>query len=189
MIDEKKLEWKESGRSELYKTLVFTVEQINSISPEGDKKSFVNLDASDWVIVIPVIQYENKKEFIMVKQWRHGAGKVSIEFPGGVAEKEETPEQAAARELCEETGYKAHTLIHLGSVSPNPAIMSNHVHFFAAEDLENTGITCLDEDEYVNLEIMNAQDVFYKMGHGEFIHSLMCTALLLYIQKNPNFIL
>ncbi|MDR1748404.1 MAG: NUDIX hydrolase [Spirochaetaceae bacterium] len=190
MIDEKRLKWKESWRSDVFKTPVFTVQKILSISPEGRGREYITLDAPDWVIVIPVLKNAGtgKPDFVMVRQWRHGAGQMSAEFPGGVMEKNEKPETAAGRELLEETGYRAGKMIHLGTVSPNPAIMSNRVHFFAAEELEDTGATSPDEDEYVNTEIMPGSEVFRKMGHGQFIHSLMSTALLLYLQQNPSLI-
>ncbi|MDR2897873.1 MAG: NUDIX hydrolase [Spirochaetaceae bacterium] len=190
MANEKKLKWKESVRSDLFKTPVFTVQKILSISPEGRGGEYITLNAPDWVIVIPVLKNAatGKPDFVMVRQWRHGAGEICTEFPGGVMEKNEKPETAAGRELLEETGYRAGKLVHLGTVSPNPAIMSNRVHFFAAEDLTDTGETSPDEDEYVNTSILSGAEVFKKMGHGDFTHSLMSTALLLYLQHNPALI-
>ncbi len=187
MVDEKELKWTESGRSDLFKTPVFTLQKILSVSPEGKSGEYITLDAPDWVVVIPVLKNAEtgKPDFVMVRQWRHGAGQICTEFPGGVMEKNETPETAAARELLEETGYRAGKMISLGTVSPNPDIMSNRVHFFAAQELEDTGSTSPDEDEYVNTEIMPGTEVFRKMGHGQFIHSLMSTALLLYLQYTP----
>jgi hypothetical protein len=66
--------------------------------------------------------------------------------------------------------------------------MSNRVHFFAAEELKDTGETSPDEDEYVNTLILSGAEVFKKMGHGDFTHSLMSAALLLYLQHNPSLI-
>ena len=80
----------------------------------------------------------------MVKQWRHAHNGLSIEFPGGVINKDEEPEIAANRELEEETGYKAGKLTYLGCANPNPALMRNRVHFFVAEDLQGNGEQNLD---------------------------------------------
>jgi hypothetical protein len=68
-------------------------------------------------------------------------------------------------------------------MSPNPAIMTNRVHFFLAEDLRNTGNRNLDADEYVDVEIVPAETVIRDMGKPPYLHSLMAAALMLYLQR------
>ena len=60
--------------------------------------------------------------------------------------------------------------------------MSNTVHFFLAEDLNRTGPQELDEDEYVNVEIVPWERVLNGMGKAPYIHALMGTAMALYLQ-------
>ena len=95
----------------------------------------------------------------------------------------EKPEEAALREMLEETGFTAKKIYHGATVSPNPAIMSNHCHFFIAEDLQDTRETHLDEDEYVTVERIPVQTVQERMGQPPFIHALMMAALFAYQQK------
>jgi 8-oxo-dGTP pyrophosphatase MutT (NUDIX family) len=118
----------------------------------------------------------------MVWQWRHGARELSLEFPGGVFEPGENPEQAAARELYEETGYKPQKIKKIGEFSPNPAMMSNRVHFFLAENLQGKGKQELDEYEFVDVVTVDIDEVNKGMGTPPFIHALMGTALMLYHQ-------
>jgi hypothetical protein len=61
--------------------------------------------------------------------------------------------------------------------------MSNRVHFFLAEDLENTEKQDLDEDEFVEVAMVNASEVFQNMGQPPYIHALMGSALTLYLQQ------
>ena len=68
----------------------------------------------------------------MVRQYRHGAGQLTLETPGGLIDPGETPAEAAARELLEETGYAADEIVSLGAVNPNPALFSNRLHGFLA---------------------------------------------------------
>jgi 8-oxo-dGTP pyrophosphatase MutT (NUDIX family) len=143
------------------------------------------MDCPDWAIIVPVVDDSQGKKFVMVRQWRHGSREISLEFPGGVFEPGEDATEAAARELREETAYKAGKMRKMGECSPNPAIMSNRVHFFLAEDLYNTGKQNLDEDEYVEVELVNIRDVFRGLGRPPFIHALMGTAFALYLQKTP----
>jgi 8-oxo-dGTP pyrophosphatase MutT (NUDIX family) len=137
----------------------------------------------DWVIVIPVINTPNGKQFVMVWQWRHGSKTLSLEFPGGVLEPEENPQDAAIRELYEETGYKPDKIEKIGEFSPNPAIMSNKVHFFLAENLTGGNTQNLDDDEYVEVVLIDTEDVFKNMGKEPYVHALMGAALSLYNQK------
>ncbi|MBO5137890.1 MAG: NUDIX hydrolase [Spirochaetaceae bacterium] len=174
------LEWKEKSSKELLQTKVLSVTERTSTSPEGSEGKYIVLDAPDWVIVIPRLL--NPSRFLMVKQWRHGSKSLSTEFPGGVIDVGEKPEQAAHRELLEETGHKANKLTHLGSFSPNPAIMSNKVHCFLAEELTSFGTQDLDPDEYVEYFVMEEETVFQNMGSSDFPHGLMVAALELYRQ-------
>lgn len=175
---DEKLIWRQGEKRLLLKTPVLNLTSVESTSSDGLKGDYIVMDAPDWVIVIP----DAGEHFLMVKQWRHGENALSIEFPGGVIEPNEKPEVAAARELKEETGFVAGKLVKLGAMNPNPALMSNHVHIFAAFDLQPTGKQHLDEDEYVNYFEMSKKDVYAKMGNTEFPHALMSSALLLYRQ-------
>lgn len=173
-MSDEKLKWNEKNMRELLKTPVLTVNEIESSSPKDENGKYIVMTAPDWVIVIPEIN----GNFLMVKQWRHGNKSLSIEFPGGVINEGEKPEVAAKREMEEETGYKAKKITYLGSANPNPALMRNKVHFFAAVDLESTGEQHLDEDEFVEYVQIPCEEVYAKIGSEEYPHALMMSALL-----------
>ncbi|MDR0759859.1 MAG: NUDIX hydrolase [Treponema sp.] len=183
--------WNETSRKDLFKTRIFTIQERVCVSPDGEAGMFSVMDCPDWAIVIPLLNppggrgeagcLEASGSFVMVRQWRHGSQTLSLEFPGGVFEKGEDPEAAAARELLEETAYAPGRILKLGEMSPNPAIMTNRVHFFLAEDLRDTGNRNLDADEYVDVEIIPVETVMRGMGKPPYIHSLMATALMLYV--------
>jgi 8-oxo-dGTP pyrophosphatase MutT (NUDIX family) len=174
--------WTEEERREVFKSRIFTVWEHNCRAPNGGRGVFTTLEAADWAIVVPVRETSQGREFIMVRQWRPGAGELSLEFPGGVFERGEDGAAAAARELWEETAYQAGKIQKLGEMSPNPAIMANRVHFYLAWDLRDTGKGNPDADEFVAVELVPEDRVFREMGKPPFIHALMASALALYSQ-------
>jgi 8-oxo-dGTP pyrophosphatase MutT (NUDIX family) len=175
--------WKEAGRKEVFNSRVFSVRDTESISPEGKKKVFTIIDAPDWVIVVPVIKSAGGLQFLMVRQWRHGSQELSVEFPGGVIEQGESDALGAARELEEETAYRAGKLIKMGDMSPNPAIMSNRVHYYLAEELSALESQNLDEDEFVDAELIPVEEVIQNMGKPPYVHALTAAALALYLGR------
>lgn len=183
IMNDKNLIWTEEESKKVYDCRIFSIRESVCKSPDNERRTFTVIDASDWAITIPLIHGKQGRQFVMVRQWRHGAQTLSLEFPGGVFEPNENPEQAAARELQEETGYKPQKIQKIGEMSPNPAIMTNRVHFFLAEDLINTGKQELDNDEYLDIVLTDADEVIKNMGRPPYTHALMGTALSLYLQK------
>jgi ADP-ribose pyrophosphatase len=195
-MEEKRLVWNEKERKKILDCNVFSIWESFCSPPEdgvngansvdGKLHKFTVLDTRDWVMVIPVIESPEGKKFVMVWQWRHGSKSLSLEFPGGVFEPGENPEEAALRELREETGFKPEKMIKLGSLSPNPAIMSNTMHFFLAEGISGDGRQSLDEDEYVDVALIDVNEVIKGIGKEPYIHALIGTALALYQSKEKK---
>ena len=65
---------------------------------------FYTLWQPDWVLILA---RTTEGKWVMTEQYRHGTGKIALEFPAGIIDKGETPEDAAIRELQEECGYGA----------------------------------------------------------------------------------
>ena len=178
-MKETDLNWKVKATSPLLSTRVFDVESRKSESATGITGDFIAINAPDWVLVIPVAG----DDFVMVRQWRHGLGAITTEFPGGVSDRGEEPVQTAARELLEETGFRAGKITLLGTCNPNPALFSNRVSFCLAEELVQTQTQSLDPDEVLTYSLVPQKDVINSFCTGEYMHALMGTALALYMRR------
>ncbi|MDR2149821.1 MAG: NUDIX hydrolase [Spirochaetaceae bacterium] len=176
-METEKLIWKEQQRQTVFSCPIFSVQNIESSSPDGTVGNFKVLQSAHWSLVIPLFDAQH---FVMVRQWRHGMQALSLEFPGGVCNKGEDPLCAGLRELHEETGYYPHRMIRLGSFNPNPALMTNQVHIFLAEDL-HADRQNLDTDEYLAVELVPIEEVRAGMGKTPYVHALMASALLLFL--------
>ena len=88
----------------------------------------VLVDAPEWVCIV----VKRGDEFLIEKQFRYGSNCDIEEFPCGMVEKGESPHEAALRELEEETGIRVELkcLQYLGATNPNPAFMTNKMHYF-----------------------------------------------------------
>ena len=137
--------WQIERSEELVDARIFKVRRDYSRNPATGKTSqFYVLDSQDFVNILPITP---DGQVLLVAQFRHGTGRVSLETPGGLVEPGELPEAAAARELREETGYTASAFRYLGSSDVNPAFMNNRFTAIVAEHAVQTDPTAWDEHE------------------------------------------
>ena len=74
-----------------------------------------------------------KEEVALVRQYRHGAGRVFWEFPAGMMEEEEDPVECVKREFCEETGFELNAPKLVSSVYVSPSRSSQVTYIFRGE--------------------------------------------------------
>lgn len=180
------LVWKEISREKKCDCGIFDYYSIRRVNEKGVEAQFVYLDAPDWVTVIAPIEKDGKCFFIMVRQFRHGSGSVTIEFPAGMVELREEPSFAGARELEEETGYRANKMVGLGAVNPNPAFMGNVSYTFLALGLEQKGIQNLDFLESVDIILVSEEEIEQNLGKGLFDNGIMVSAWAFYQAYKKN---
>lgn len=136
------------------------------------------LEYPDWVNVIAITK---DGQFVMERQYRHAARKISLELPCGVMEEEETPLEAAQRELLEETGFGGGQWKKLMELSPNPSAMSNTTHCFLAIGVEKIAEQHLDETEELSVLFMTKEEVKRMLNENLICQALMVAPLYKYI--------
>lgn len=108
-------------------------------------------------VILPI---SPDKKVIAIKQFRHGANEIIIELPSGNIDNEESPIQAAERELLEETGYQAEQIIPLSSQEILIEQAGYSTNYFGFLGLGCTWKTKpkLDESEDIEVVLMDLED-------------------------------
>jgi ADP-ribose pyrophosphatase len=120
------------------------------------------VEHADAAVILPFV-YPN--QLYLIKQYRYGVQDFLIEAPAGSLELGETPEQAAYRELKEETGFLSSSLVSLGKAYSMPGCCTECLHFFIALDLKS-GPTSFDQDENIELMSYTIDEVQILMQKG-----------------------
>jgi len=127
------------------------------------------LEYPDWVNAIALTE---DNEIILVRQYRHAAGEVILELPGGCIEKGESPEEAIKRELQEETGYQFTEIEFLSSLYANPATANNKTHCYIARGGRLVGNQQLDKGEEIDIELVSPEKLKELLLNNEFGQAL-----------------
>lgn len=128
-------------------------------------------------------------KMVVVEQYRKPLNKSEIEIPAGKLDPGESPEKAAMRELKEETGYTADSLIPLGSYYTSPGFADEIIYIYAAENLQQ-GEMQLDEDEFLQVTELTLEEAYEAMRQGRIhdaktIHALYAWHLRILTGKWP----
>ena len=172
-------EWEIIRSDELFSTPYFRFRRDTCALPdECVMPAYYVWEMVDWVNVVPLT---DDGHIILVNQYRHAAQRRFYEFPGGTTEpgKDEPPEDAARRELREETGYEPAELTYLGHHYPNPGIQNNRMHVYLATGCTFVGEPLLDTYEDIEVESVQVQEFVQAVEQGRPMHSLMMASLTL----------
>jgi ADP-ribose pyrophosphatase len=148
--------------------------QILAEPASGGGEPHYLIQGADFVIIVAVTPQDR---ILLVRQFRVPVAAVTLELPAGLVDPGETPEQAARRELLEETGYAADTFELLATLSPSVARFTNRMWCFLA--LDAGPVAGAEAQREAGLEL-----VLYEHGvralieEKEFYSAPVCAALL-----------
>ena len=172
-------DWREISRETAGDYRIFTVERSVAQSPvDGQPRTFHRIQSQSWTQIVPITA---DRQVVLIRQFRHGAQRVTLEIPGGLVDPGEDPAEAALRECLEETGFRARHAEPLGVVNPNPALFANRLYGYFATGVvreravQNTG-TEVTEPVLVPLSELPGM-----LLSGEIDHALVATTLWRYL--------
>ncbi|HEX9297751.1 MAG TPA: NUDIX hydrolase [Polyangiaceae bacterium] len=158
------------GRFNVFDVLRHQVEDQQS----GALREGFTFDCRDWVSVVPVTE---DRRFVLIRQYRHGVDGPTLEVPGGIVDEGQAADEAAVRELREETGYGGGTLIPLGVTHPNPALQGNRYHMFLMRGARLIGEPEFDLGEHCELVVLPEEEARARIRDGSISHALVLLAL------------
>ena len=137
-------------------------------------------------VVILAVDEQNRA--YMVRQFRYPIGRAMLEVPAGKLEKGEDPLDGAIRELREETGLTAEKIIYFNGTYPSPGFCDEQLHIYLALGLTQ-GESCPDEDEFLNLEIVELDELANMIMRGELQDGKNINAIFMareYLRNNQQ---
>jgi ADP-ribose pyrophosphatase len=153
----------------------FQVARLRFEGPDGQEIVRDVVEHPGAAVILPLL---DDGRVVMIRNRRRTVGKVLWELPAGTLEEGEAPEVCAAREVEEETGYRAGAIHPLIDFYSSPGVLNERMYGFLAIDLERTA-QALDENEEIEVFPIPQWQVrdMIKDGHIEDAKTI---ALLLY---------
>lgn len=175
------------GTEEIYKGKIVHLRVDKVRLPDGSESKREIVGHSGAVCIVPV---RKDGMVLLVRQFRLAAGQVLLEIPAGTLEANEAPDDCAARELEEETGYRADSLQPLFACYLAPGYTTEKIHAYLATGLTKTQ-SHTDVDENVELVELPLEELEQRIMAGEIqdaktIASVLVAARMLKAQSSGN---
>ncbi len=175
-------------RLTIHKGRRFSFEAVSFAQPDGRILQREVVRHPGAVVIVPILDDSADPELVLVENLRVAMEKTVLEFPAGTIEQGELPCDCAARELIEETGYKAKNLHDIGRFYTSPGMSDELMHAFVGTKLTEEAQN-LDEDECLTVKVIKASTLLGLIDNGELIDGKSMLAFLLALRQgfvNPG---
>jgi ADP-ribose pyrophosphatase len=175
------LNWKLLSSTYIHKGPWATLRTDKCEMPNGHiVEDYYVLEYPNWANAVALTE---EGKILMVRQYRHAAGLVSLEIPGGVIEAGEAPEVGMRRELLEETGYQFDDIELLATIYANPSTANNKTFCYLAKGGKKVQGQNLDEQEEIIVEEYTIAEIKQLLADNKIIQALHCTGLFYALGK------
>lgn len=124
-----------------------------------------------------VLAMEENGDVWLVREWKYAIDRPSLEVVSGGIEPDETPAEAARRELREELGKTASELIPLGHVDPFTTMLRCPNHLFLARGLAEAEREPEEAEDSMELRRVAFREAYDLAVRGEITHGSSCVAI------------
>ncbi|GAC1585481.1 MAG: NUDIX hydrolase [Candidatus Elarobacter sp.] len=149
--------------------------RVDTLPGENGKPHLV--EVVEHAQAVAVIVRPAPDRMLLVRQYRHPLGRENWEIVAGGMEPGESPEDAAVRELREETGYRAKRVERLWSAFTAPGFCEERLHFCAVDGYD-VGAAEPDENEKIELGIFSLEELWKKIRNDELADAKTQVAVL-----------
>jgi len=143
----------------------FFIEKKEYTLPDGTPKQGIVISPHDAVAIMPV----SKDKCFLLKQYRFPIDEYIYEVPAGAIEQGETPDEAAHRELIEETGLSAGQLLPYGYIYLAPGYSTERLWLYEATDLIPSDQYKKDEDEVIDVVELDICEMLAMIREGDIV--------------------
>jgi ADP-ribose pyrophosphatase len=150
--------------------------------PDGRTTIYGVVSCGHCVGVLPFVAADR---VLLVRQYRYVAGRPTWEMPTGGVHAGETLEQAAQRELAEETGHRAQRLERVSTYHTSKSVVDETAHLFVAENLDRAE-RAPDETEFIDVSPFPFDAVLRMVLEGEIVDSMTVVAVLLAARRRER---
>jgi ADP-ribose pyrophosphatase len=174
--------WRMLSSRPVYANKWISVREDLVALPDGRTTIYGVVSCGECVGLLPFLDPDT---VLLVRQYRYVAGRPTWEMPTGGVHAGETPEQAAQRELAEETGHRARHLVHVSTYHTSKSVVDETAHLFLAEGLHRAE-TAPDETEFIDVRAFPFSTVLQMVLEGEIVDSMTVVAVLLAARRQES---
>lgn len=136
---------------------------------------------------VAVVAMDDNRHIYLVEQYRSPVEKTLLEIPAGKLDGGENPEEAALRELAEETGKTAAKLIKLASFYATPGYSNERIHLFLALALKDTKTEPV-AGEFLRVQKKELAQILEMIAKGQIEDGKTILGIFLFINRYNEFI-
>jgi ADP-ribose pyrophosphatase len=162
----------------VYEGAVFGVRRDEVIEPSGVRATREVVTHPGSVVVLPILP---DGRILLIQQYRHATRQYLWELVAGRIDAGETPRQAAARELIEETGYRAAKFRIFLYIFPTPGFLEERMFILLAEGLR-AGEAQPEEDEKIVSRAYNRKQLEEMIRNGKLRDAKSIAGILFYLR-------